>query len=573
MSAAQRARNGEVSASEQQAIDQAIEAGAALHRRGLIDDAERLYAGILKLAPKHFDAMHLLGVVHQQRGDSDGALRLIGAALELNDASADAHSNHGKVLLQLRRFDEALVSVERALALVPDHPQALINRATIGIEQRQFADALTDVLRVLEKNPESVDAWTKHGNVLVATGEGKKAIASYDKALAIRPNHAEALNNRGCQLGELGCAKEALADYDHVLEVNPRHLEAWINRGHMLVELHREEEAIASYRQAHMIAPHHPDAMYNEGLNQLRLGDFKCGWENYELRWFVKDFAHTERRYPLPRWNGEAVDGTLLISGEQGLGDQILFSSMLPDVIARTPQVTVEVEPRLIPLFARSFPGTTFVPRETQELYTGPAAAQIHMGSLGKHLRPDWQSFPARENGYLRCNSELSARLRERLDDGRKVIGLSWGSNNPRYGASKSALLHDLAALLRLPGCRFIDLQYGDTRTAREAVRHDLGVTVERLPDVDNYGDIDALASLIAACDIVVTVSNTTAHLAGALGKDTYLLVPSGRGRMWCWFRDRDNNPIYLRMRLQRQKPRQPWTDLVGAIAADIAAR
>ena len=103
---------------------------------------------------------------------------------------------------------------------------------------------------------------------------------------------------------------------------------------------------------------------------------------------------------------------------------------------------------------------------------------------------------------------------------------------------------------MRLPGCRFIDLQYGDTRVEREAVQQDLGVAVERLPDIDNMNDIDGLASLIAACDIVVTVSNTTAHLAGALGKETYLLVPTGRGRMWCWFRDRDDNPFYPRMRL-----------------------
>ena len=139
---------------ERKAIDQAIEAGVELHRRGLLDDAERLYAGILKLAPKHFDAMHLLGVVHQQRGDSDKALKLIGAALELNDASADAFTNHGNVLLQLRRFDEALVSIDRALALAPDHAQALINRATIRIEQRRFADALADTLQVAGERPD-----------------------------------------------------------------------------------------------------------------------------------------------------------------------------------------------------------------------------------------------------------------------------------------------------------------------------------------------------------------------------------------------------------------------------------
>lgn len=557
---------------EKQAIAQAMETGVALHRRGLLDDAERLYAGILKLAPKHFDATHLLGVVHQQRGDSEGALKLIGAALELNAASADAYSNHGKVLLQLRRFDEALLSLERALALMPDHPQALINRITIRIEQRHFADALGDVLRVLEKDPQSVDAWTKRGNIQIALGDRAQAIVSYGKALAVNPDHTEALNNRGCQLGEMGHAEDALADYDRVIEIKPDHVEAWINRGHMLLELHREEESIASYRQAHILAPRHPDAIYNEALNLLRLGDFKCGWENYELRWFVKDYAAGQRKYPLPHWNGGPVDGPLLVSAEQGLGDQVLFASMLPDLAARVREVTVEVDPRLVSLLARSFPGTNFVARGPT-LYDGPAAAHIHMASLGRHFRPDWASFPLRENGYLRCDSELSARLRERLADGRQVIGLSWASKNTRYGTAKSAQLHDFAAVLRLPGCRFIDLQYGDTHVEREAVAQDLGVTVERIPDIDNMNDIDGLASLIAACDIVVTVSNTTAHLAGALGKETYLLAPIGRGRMWCWFRDRQDSPFYPHMSLKWLKRKQPWSELIGGVAAEIAAR
>ena len=540
-------------------------------RKGLLDDAERLYAGILKLAPKHFDAMHLLGVVHQQRGDSDRALKLIGAALELNTASADAFANHSKVLLQLRRYDEALVSIERALALAPDQPQALINRATIRIDQRRFADAMIDALHVLEKDPLNVDGWTKRGTVLAEAGEVQKAIESHEKAISINPDHIEAINNRGCLLGDIGRTEEALAAYERVLALDPRHVEAWINRGHMLSDLHREDDAIACYRQALALSPHHSEARFSAGLNELRLGRFRLGWENLELRWFARAFAHTERKYPLPRWNGEALDGPLLISGEQGLGDQVLYASMLPDALSRTPEITIEVEPRLIPLFARSFPQVNVVAREEGQLYRGPAVAQIPIASLGRLFRPDWASFPRYEHGYLRCDEEVSASLRARLSDGRKVVGLSWASRNPRYEKSKTARLSDFAALLYQPNCRFIDLQYGDTRVEREAVQHDLGVTVERLADIDNTNDLDALTSLIKACDIVVTVSNTTAHLAGALGKETYVLVPSGRGRMWFWFNGRDDSPFYPRLRVKQQKPKQPWSVLVADIAAKVA--
>jgi tetratricopeptide (TPR) repeat protein len=571
LAAQSAAAAGSISGAEQKAIAQAIEAGLALHQRGLLDDAERLYSGILKLAPRHFDAMHLLGVLHHQRGDSHKALKLIGAALELNAASADAFANHAKVLMQLRRYDEALVSIERLLALAPDQHQALINRATIRIEQCRFADAVADATRVLKADPNSLDGWTKRGNALAALGESAQALASFDRALAINPDHVEALNNRGCLLGDVGRTEEGLATYDRLLKLAPGQLQAWINRGHMLTELHREEEGLASYEQALALEPHSPVAMFNLGMSQLRLGQFKLGWENYEQRWSNPGFEHTRRKYSLPRWSGEAVNGPLLLTGEQGLGEQIMHASMLADVMARTPQVIAEVEPRLVPLIARSFPGVNVVTREEGRLYDGPAVAQIDMGSLGRLFRPDWASFPNVPDGYLRGDPELSSRLRARLSDGRTVIGLSWWSRNPRYEMSKSARLQDFANILRKSNCRCIDLQYGDTRAEREAIQHDLGVTLERLPDVDNSGDIDALASLIMACDIVVTVSNTTAHLAGALGKETYVLVPSGRGRMWCWFRGRNDSPFYARARLKRQRPGQPWSELADDVATEIA--
>ena len=205
---------------------------------------------------------------------------------------------------------------------------------------------------------------------------------------------------------------------------------------------------------------------------------------------------------------------------------------------------------------------------------TAPPPLTFTWAVLAGFLRPDWQSFPLYENGFLRCDSALSARLRERLDrrpqSGRAVLG----EQEPAFRKSTRARnCTTLPRVLRLPDCRFIDLQYGDTRVEREAVQHDLGVAVDRLPDIDNFNDIEGLAALIRACDIVVTVSNTTAHLAGALGKETYLLVPSGRGRMWCWFRGRDDNPFYPRMRIRHQRRSSLGPNSSTAVATDIAAR
>ncbi len=150
------------------------------------------------------------------------------------------------------------------------------------------------------------------------------------------------------------------------------------------------------------------------------------------------------------------------------------------------------------------------------------------------------------------------------------MIGLSWVSRNP-FVRAKSAALRDLKAVLRLPNCRFVDLQYGDTRAEREAVAQEFGIAVERLPDVDTTNDIDGLAALIGACDAVVTVSNTTAHLAGAVGATTWVMVPHGHSRFWYWFRDYADSPWYPRVHVRRQSRGQPWSEVARAIASEAA--
>jgi hypothetical protein len=245
---------------------------------------------------------------------------------------------------------------------------------------------------------------------------------------------------------------------------------------------------------------------------------------------------------------------------------------MLPQVIERTPSIVFEVEPRLVRLFARSFPAASVIGLRP-EPYEGPVAAQVALASLGGHLRRGFEAFVHRENGYLVADAARAGELRSRLSrEGCAVVGLSWISKAPFGGRSKSARLADFGPLLRMPGLRFVDLQYGDTSAERAAIERDLGVRVERLPDIDTMNDIDGLAALIAACDAVATVSNTTAHLAGALGQRTWVMVPHGHARIWYWFRDKPESPWYPHVRVRHQQRGQPWSDLAAGVAEDLAA-
>ena len=245
---------------------------------------------------------------------------------------------------------------------------------------------------------------------------------------------------------------------------------------------------------------------------------------------------------------------------------------MVPELAGRAGSVLLQVEPRLVGLFARSFPAARVVGLD-HTLHAEPVDAQVPFGSLGMYFRTGWDAFPRRERGYLQADAARTAQLRERLkQDDRAAVGLSWVSHNPRSGKSKSARLSDFASILGLANCRFVDLQYGDTRAERQTVERELGVQVERLEDVDNTNDIDGLAALIAACDVVVSVSNTTAHLAGALGTPTWTLVPHGHARFWYWFKEGDMSPWYPRVRVRRQANDQPWRDLVDTCVDEIAS-
>jgi hypothetical protein len=271
------------------------------------------------------------------------------------------------------------------------------------------------------------------------------------------------------------------------------------------------------------------------------------------------------------RWDGQYVAGTLRVSSGQGLGEQILYASMLPDLARQASRIVVEVEPRLVDLFARSFPAMDVRPSGAQS-DSGERDANVPMAGLARHLRSSHAAFPRREQGFLIPDKTRAAALRQRVaGEGRVVVGLSWKSrNNTACAKAKSARLIDFAAVLKTPNCRFIDLQHGDTRAECAAIAQELGVHVERLGDVDNRRDIDGLAALVTACDIVVSVSNATAHLAGALGRPTWAFVPHGRARPWYWFEEGDDSLWYPHLRVRRQADGQSWADLIASSAEEI---
>lgn len=501
----------------------------------------------------------------------DEALRHFELALAQQPNDVELHNSLGAVLRFLDRAEQAVVHFRKAIALNPEYAEVHCNLGKALHELGRSEEACAAFQRAVALRPSLIEAQGNWGQALMILGRYAEAAARFEAAVALTGGDPEAVFNLGNALQALQKFDEAIVRYRQVLVREPNHGRAHYCLGIALVALNRNEEALRSYDRAIELMPDNDFVKWNKAHLSLALGQFEAGWELVDHRWHAD--LRTRPSLSQPRWDGGRVKGTLWVWRDQGLGDQILYSSMVPELAGLADALLLAVEPRLVPLFARSFAGVRVVASEVVVAAPPePIAAQECLSDVGRYLRPDWQSFERREHGYLIADAARSRELRARLTgDGRRLIGLSWQSRNPKLGQAKTARLHDFASVLRIPNGRFIDLQYGDTLAEREAVRQDLGLQVERVEDVDNFNDIDALAALISACDLVLTVSNTTAHLSGALGKPTWVLVPSGSARFWYWFRDREDSPWYPRVRITRQARGQTWADLIAGVAPEIA--
>jgi len=541
----------------------------AIQKDGDFSGAEILYRKALALAPDRPSILNNLAVVLQLQGKHMESLGCSERLLDMNERDASAWMNRGNAEAGLKLLPQALASYDRALEITPDYADALVNRASALAMSHRQGEALDDLQRALEIVPDHLEARINRAGVLVDLHRPEEALADYQRCLEREPENAKILSSLGNALLEAGKVQEALTACERAVALDPGYADAFQNRGNVLRDLRRYPEALQDYARAQVLAPAQPGAYWNEALCRLLVGDFEHGWTHYAKGWD----AGQRGRHPSfaqPAWNGACVDGTLLAWGEQGIGDQILHCSMLDRLRAFAQHLVVAVDPRLIPLFKRSFADIEFISLADLEKTAG-FAAQVALGDLGAYFRRQPEHFPGNRTAYLCADFTRAGELRQRLKaDGKFRCGISWRSANSRLGKFKSLALADFADVISIPGVQCVDLQYGDTSEERLALKKSRGLEVIHVDDIDNFSDIDGFAALIDACDMVVSVSNTTVHLAGALGKPTAVLLPYAQGRIWYWHEGGQTSPWYPACRLYRQPAIGEWGQVMTAVAAAV---
>jgi len=541
-------------------------------QRGLVlmalqrqEDALAAFESVLKIRPGHGDAHLNRGNLLRAMGRVEDALISFERAIAANPDSAQAHCNRGNTLHAMKQFPDALASIDRAIALKPGLALAHYLRSAVLLDLDRPAEALECAERGIALQPdENADEHNNRAVVLRRLNRFTEALAGFDRALALRPGYAVAQANRGLTLSDLGRVDEALLELDHAIEIDATRAESFNLRGNVLQDLNRHEDALRDYARARALRQDYAEAEWNESVCRLLHGDFAQGWPLFESRWRNgQNLGDLHLAQPL--WDGRKVDGTLLVWGEQGIGDQIHQLGMVEGLAGRAGEVVVAVNERLLPLVGRSLPNMRVIGLKAAN--RAACEMQTPLGSLGRYLRRSWDEFPVARTAYLKADPARVAALAQALPGkARLTVGLSWHSIAPKVGRAKSMALQDLAPLLGIKGVRFVDLQYGGTAAERGRVRDALGVEVLHVDEIDNRRDLDGLAALISVCDVVVTISNTTAHLAGALGKPTLLMLPFGCARHWYWHEGRDDSPWYPSLHLYRQRIAGDWSEVFSGV-------
>jgi len=481
-----------------------FEKGLRLHEGGEVHAARQAYESILAEEPRHFDALHLLGVVCAQMGEHQIAVDLLSKAVHLNKSHAVAHNNLGNAQAELKNWHAALESYNQAVKLNPRYALAYFNRG-IPLEELGNFDA---------------------------------ALATYQKAIQIDADYSQAYSNCGLLLQKFGRISEAMLSFDHAIRADPSNAEAFSNRGNVYREINRYSDSIADFDRAISIRPEFADAYWNKSLSLLYVGSWAAAWDIYDWRWRRSDIDPQAFQPPLEaarlqRAVKASPDQSVFIWSEQGVGDEVFHASMLNEAAMRFGSVTVQVDGRLIPLLQRSIHDVHFLDKAKP---VDSKLFDIHLahGDLGYFFRKDETDLQRIRQSYLQADRSRVVELRAFFQsDERPLVGITWRSKNKRLGSGKSISLENLLPVLRNPALRFVDLQYGDTTEELQTLRQQHGIDIGRCPAVDNFFDLDGHAALVEVCDMVLTVSNTTAHIAGALGKPTYVMLSKGEGRLW----------------------------------------
>lgn len=514
---------------------------------------------ILTLSPFNPDALMIKGLAARRSNQPAAAAALLRAALVTKPDHVGAWANLADLTDCDGQSEAAITAYRRVSALDRGNERALACLARLHAT-RWNLDAATAASRVLSVLvPDRADLHASLGELASVAGRHSQACAYLRRAVRLNLQDPKPYRNLGLALMS---AKEQGASLPLrlALALQPDFAEGWKALADLLTRTGDLALAHEGYRRVVFLKPDDTDLRKGWAISALRVGEFETFWTWWEI---ARPHRTTlpDHILEIPVWNGHEDPGRLLVVGEQGIGDEILFSSCLPDAIGRVRSVVIACNPRLLRLFTRSFPEATVVPDTAAAI---DAHRRIGIASLPRHFRKTRDGFPGRP-AFLTADPAATAGWRSLFTaHGGRPIGVSWHTVTSDKRSIPLPDLIDALAPTEADGMVLVSLQYGDHAEALTAAAAHADVAIVRDLDISTGSDMDVLAAQVAACDLVVTIDNTTAHVAGALGIETWILIPAEAESRWEF--DRMHSPWYPSVRLFRQPPQGGWSSVLVEI-------
>jgi tetratricopeptide (TPR) repeat protein len=477
----------------------------------------------------------------------------------------------GRTLLEQKQLYAAIDAFKELATLNSEFTDAYVNLGECYRLLGLGSDALEYCAKALSLQADCVMAHTTLGNVLKQENDLEGAIASFKRAIQSNPHFTGAYVNLSECYRLTGNLEDALTQSIKAISLDCKLAEAHNNHGKILQELGRPDEAIKAYIKATETKANYAKAFTNMGRCYWLKKDFVKAFEFMEWRWHANQGPiGTQYESSKPVWAGEDFND-VFVWREQGIGDEVMYSSMFPELSSKSGNLIIECDSRLISLYERSFSKKIKFVTDRNKVCETDYDAHISAGSLLKHLRGSIDDFRQISSGWLKADFGKTQGIRKKLkaDSVDKIIGVSW-LTKASYVKSKerNISLNVLAEyLLKIPG-KYVSLQYGDTTEELSQVSRQTGVDIINFEEIDNFKDIDSLASLISACDLIVSIDNSTVHLAGALGIDTRVLLPEVADERWGLAST--ESYWYDSVTLYRQKTQGDWSDPLTRLVRDL---
>lgn len=536
--------------------------GNTLLLTGRLDEAVARYREALAISPGYLDACCNLGTALQRLERFDESIRVFQQGIDISPHHPLAHNNLGISLKALGRLDEAIASYRAALEFAPNYIDALCNLGNALLEQGSVDEAIDSCRRALGLEPNFVEALNALGSALQEKGDLDEADAAFRRAFELAPENADARNNYGAALNRQGDIDGAIECWLKVLEAAPEHSSALNNLGNAMVARGKLNEGVAYYRRAMASAPDYADAFFNYALALLVQGDFENGWEYYSWRLKRREVREDNLRFSSEAWDGAPLMGkTILIHAEQGLGDTLQFVRYGMNVAARGGRAILECHPALKSLLS-GVSGFDAVIGKGEPL--PEHGTHVSLLSLPRIFGTTLDSIPA-DVPYISPPAGAVPPGGVHLEKDGLKVGLAWAGNpNHLNDRNRSIPLEKFDSILKLTGIKFYSLQAG--AFSNDIARLSLE---EFMEDLSPYlTDFTATAAAVENLDLVVSVDTAVAHLAGAMARPVWTLLPLAPD--WRWLLGRDDSPWYPTMRLFRQSAIGDWESVLVKVRAAL---